>query len=185
MNASRKLAGLLFALPLLVGAEAAAGSCTTLVNSQFSWIQQDGGNYIHVTGVSLKQPVGTVGPVASYFTGSLSGYVAASFYYNPATGVVTRVPARLTSSVNSGRQVFNDRGYSSTYGSPARWQNFSAFAPDNVQLELDDTGKMTLILNSWGNTRVPITSPTCEGNVLSGFAGTTAHSFTFEQFYLG
>lgn len=185
MNASRKLAGLLFALPLLVGAEASAGACTTLVNSQFSWIQQNGGNYINVTGVSLKQSVGTVGPVASYFTGGLTGYVAASFVFNPTTGVVTRIPGRLTSTVNSGRQVFNDRRYVSTYATPSRWQNFSAFAQDNVQLELDDTGKVTLILNSWSNTRVNITAPTCEGNVLSGFAGTTAHSFTFEQFYLG
>ncbi|MCY1047186.1 hypothetical protein OV208_38140 [Corallococcus sp. bb12-1] len=185
MNASRFLAGLLFSLTLLVGAEASAQSCTTLVNSQFNWVQQGGGYYINVTGVSLKPATGSVGAVASYISASLSSYVPASFYLNPVTGVLTRVPARLTSPASSGRQTFNDRSYYSTQGGVSRWQNFSAFAQDNVQLELDDTGKLTLILNTWGNGRVVLTSPTCTGNVMSGFNGTALHAFTFEQFYLG
>ncbi|RYZ40721.1 MAG: hypothetical protein EOO71_14980 [Myxococcaceae bacterium] len=185
MTASRFLAGLLFSLTLLVGAEASAQSCTTLVNSQFSWVQRGGGYYINVTGVSLKPTTGSVGPVASSISASLSGYVAQSWYLNPVTGVLTRVPARLTSPANSGRQTFNDRGYYSVQGGVSRWQNYSAFAQDNVQLELDDTGKLTLILNTWGNGQVILTSPTCTGNVMSGFSGTALHAFTFEQFYLG
>jgi hypothetical protein len=181
MNAFRILAGLLLSLTLFAGSEASAQSCTTLVNSQFSWIQASSANYITVTGVSLKPPSGAVGPVASYFTGMLSGYVAPGWVYNPTTGVFTQTPARLTSTANSGRQSFNDRSYISTYASPSRWQNFSAFAMDNIQLELDATGKMTVILNSWSNTRVSVVSPTCSGNVLTGFVGTSVYSFTFEQ----
>ncbi|WP_375761349.1 hypothetical protein [Corallococcus exercitus] len=181
MNAYRFLAGLLLSLTLFAGAKASAQSCTTLVNSQFSWVQSSNNQWISVTGVSLKPRTGTVGPVASYFTGTLLNYVAPGWIYNPVTGVFTQTPARLTSSANSGRQSFNDRSYVSTYASPSRWQNFSAFATDNIQLELDATGKMTVILNSWSNTRVSVTSPTCSGNVLTGFAGGSVYSFTFEQ----
>ncbi|MCY1034962.1 hypothetical protein OV207_26180 [Corallococcus sp. BB11-1] len=185
MNASRFLAGLLFSLTLLIGAEASAQSCTTLVNSQFSWVQQGGGYFLHVTGVTLKPATGSVGAVASHFTGSLSGYVAQSWYLNPITGTLTRIPARITSPANSGRQGFNDRGYSSTQGGVTRYQNFSVFAQDNIQLGLDDTGKMTITFNTWGNGQITLASPTCSGNVLTGFSGSTMYAFTFEQFYLG
>lgn len=185
MNTSRYITGVLFALSLFLGADAHAQSCTALVQSQFDWVQRGGGYYVNVTGVSLSPATSTVSPVASSFTGYLDGYVAQSWVYNPATGVFTRVPARLTSPASSGRQAFNDRGYYTSVSGVTRWQNFSVFAQDNIQLELDDTGKMTVILNSWSNTRVAITSPTCNGNVLTGYAGTRLHAFTFQQAWLG
>jgi hypothetical protein len=185
MNASRYLTGLLFALTLFLGANAHAQSCTTLVQSQFDWVQRGGGYYVNVTGVSLLPGTTTTNAVASHFSGYLDGYVAQSWYYHPTTGVFTRIPARLTSPASSGRQAFNDRGYNSTSGGVTRWQNFSVFAQDNIQLELDDTGKMTVVLNSWSNTRVAITSPTCNGNVLTGYAGTRLYAFTFQQTWLG
>ncbi|MFY0571445.1 hypothetical protein ACN28E_47490 [Archangium lansingense] len=185
MKAFRYIAGILFSLTLFFGADASAQSCTSLVQSQFTWMQQGSGYYVNVTGVTLKPAAGSVGPVASSFTGYLDVVVPQSWYYNPSTGVFTRVPARLTSPANSGRQVFNDRSYLSTQGGVSRWQTYSAFAQDNIQLELDDTGKATVILNSWSNTRVVINSPTCTGNVLTGYSGSVLHAFTFEQFYLG
>lgn len=185
MKTSRYLTGVLFALTLFLGVDAQAQSCTSLVQSHFAWVQQGSGYYVHVQGVSLSPFTSTTAGVATSFTGYLDGYVAPSWYYNPMGGGIVQVPARLTSPASSGLQQFSDRAYYTTVNGVMRWQNFSAFSQDNIQLELDATGKMTVIFNSVGNTRAAITSPTCNGNVMTGYAGTRLYAFTFLQDWLG
>jgi hypothetical protein len=185
MNPVRFLSGLVFTLALFFGSQASAQSCTSLVNSQFNWIQSSSARYVIVTGVSLNPGTNGGSPLASYFSGMLSSYASAYWAYNPATGSYTLMPARLNSTANSGTQAFNDRSYWSNYGSPQRRQNFSVWAVDGIQLELDANGVMTLILNTWANTRVSISNATCNGNVMTGYNGTALHAFTFNQSEIG
>jgi hypothetical protein len=183
MKTLHALAGLLVSLVLFAGSEASAQSCTSLVKQQFDFLKLGGNRYIIVNAVTLTPASASVSPVASSISGYLNGHVPESYVSLPG-GPALRLPARLTSPASSGFQSFNDRTHWSAGPSGYVLQKYSAFSDDKVQLELDDTGKMSVTLNTWGNGKHSIASPTCVGKVLYGYVGTIFYAFTFTQYNL-
>lgn len=183
MKTFRALAGLLLSLTLFLGTEAAAQSCASLVQQQFDFIKLGGNRYVMVTGISLSPATPSLQPVLSNINGYLNGY-APEYYVTIPNGVTIRFPARLTSPANSGSQTFNDRTYESYQYGTWETQQYSAFADDKLQLELDDTGRFTVTLNTWSNGKHVISSPSCNGNVLTGYVNALFYAFTFRHLNL-
>jgi hypothetical protein len=181
MKTFHALPGLFFSLILLFAGEAAAQSCTALVQQQFNALKVDSSRVISVTGI-LVAPSASADPVLAHMDGFLSVYTAEFWILDG--GIMRRVPGRLSSGSRIGDQYFNDRRYETNEYAPGQYgatvlQEYSVHAKDKVLFELDDTGKFTVTLASWGNVKHVISSPTCNGNLMTGFAGSRLYAFTF------
>ncbi|MCP3101489.1 hypothetical protein LZ198_21675 [Myxococcus sp. K15C18031901] len=183
MTSFRALARLLFALTLFLGTEAAAQSCASLVQQQFDFMKLGGNRFVMITGISLRPATPSQQPLISHFSGYVNGYVP-EYYVQIPNGIRLRMPARLTSPANNGVQFFDDRTYVTTQSGTTDTQHFSVFAPDKLQFELDDTGALTVTLNTWSNIKHTVSSPTCNGNVMTGYVSTLLYAFTFRQLNL-
>ncbi|MCP3136671.1 hypothetical protein [Pyxidicoccus xibeiensis] len=181
MKPTHCFAVILFAVTLFFSSVASAQPCTSLTQSQFNWVLQGGGRFITITGVSLKTATETTEPVSSSFTSFLFTFKPARLVIDPTTGEIITMPARLLSEVSKGHQLFSNRVYSVTQNGVTREQPYSIFSHEDIELELEETGKMIIINKKLLNPRVAVSTSTCEGNMLTGFVGTTLYAFTFQQ----
>ncbi|AKF85403.1 hypothetical protein MFUL124B02_11790 [Myxococcus fulvus 124B02] len=183
MKPFRALFQLLFALTLFLGTEAAAQSCASLVQQQFDFLKLGGNRFVMITGISLSPAAPSRQALVSHFSGYLDGYVP-EYYVQIPNGVRLRMPARLTSPANNGVQFFDDRTYVTTQSGATDTQHFSVFAADKLQFELNDIATLTVTLNTWGNIKHSVVSPTCNGNVMTGYVSAMLYAFTFRQLNL-
>jgi hypothetical protein len=147
----------------LVSAEASAQSCTSYLQDKFSWVAQGPGYYLDVKATSLN------------VTGYVDQYTAGSWVYDFTSYQWVYVPAKVTSTAN--RQLFDDRRSGT--------QPFNVYAYDNLGVTLDENGKITLALNSWGGGLVTVTPTSCASNIIYGFSSDgTLWAFTFFKRWL-
>lgn len=170
----KPLKSLLYVLPLLAfvftSAAHAQSNCQSYLQTELGWVAQDpygrGFEYTIATNQAWRSPA--THSLVSYTEGFLGNYQAGYSYYNPLSGLYVTVPASVSST--GAKQYFNDRRYGGTYNN---LYPFNASAADSLGVRLEQTGRVTITLESWGNGSFTITNTTCANGVIYGFSNET------------
>jgi hypothetical protein len=159
-----------------VSGEASAQSCASYLQDKFDWVSRGGGYYLNVKGTSLNAASGGGQGLVSYVTGYVDQYTAGRWVYDVYSYQWVYVPAKVSSQAN--RQLFDDRRSGT--------QPFHVNAYDNLGITLDENGKISIALNSWGGGVVTVTPTSCASNIIYGFSSNgTLWAFAFHKAWLG
>ena len=153
-----------------------ATDCRALIRSQMDWLREGGGNYLTYRMVSHEPTRGQlVGVTDGHFTGVTFPFYFYGQYY----------PARLTydASRHNGTTVFSDRRYNR--GTSIGYQPFDITRRDEINLSIDESGNVQMILRTWGNTVVNLEPSECRNGILHAFGGARLYTITFFQGWLG
>lgn len=153
-----------------------ATDCRALIRSQMDWLRAGGGNYLTYRMVSHE-------PTRSQLVGVTDGHFDR---VSPGLYLFGRYhPARLTydASRHNGTTMFSDRRYNR--GTSIGYQPFDITRRDEINLSIDESGNVHMVLRTWGNTVVNLEPSECRNGILHAFGGARLYTITFFQGWLG